>query len=78
MKTNTMMKNDDIKLKPCPFCGGEAVIQSVIKNDNLQHFYVSCSKCEIGMPMRRASLSRARVAGIWNTRYDELGREILP
>jgi len=31
------------ELKPCPFCGGRAVLNK----DYLGHFYISCDKCEI-------------------------------
>lgn len=34
-----------MQIKPCPFCGGEAEINTTgIKNYNL-HFYVFCTAC---------------------------------
>lgn len=38
-----------IKLKPCPFCGGEAKIRSEVEcighGDYLKMFYVMCEDC---------------------------------
>lgn len=35
---------DEIELKPCPFCGGDAEMQQG-KYQGLRTFYVSCSGC---------------------------------
>lgn len=37
-----------IELKPCPFCGEEAVIRSTTAlNGKYSAFYIKCSSCEI-------------------------------
>lgn len=41
---NKYMKNG-ISLKPCPFCGGEAAIDTVIKPDGGCHYEVKLVKC---------------------------------
>lgn len=46
----------EIKLKPCPFCGGEAVY--VTSSNNSSHccvgfdFEVKCKECKVGIPGR--------------------------
>lgn len=47
---------DEIKLKPCPFCGGEAVY---IINKNYEwgtthgwQFGIKCTNCKTELPMR--------------------------
>ena len=35
------------KLKPCPFCGGEAVLEDLGQYEAPRRYFVRCSKCEI-------------------------------
>ena len=35
------------KLKPCPFCGGEAVLEDLGGCEMSGRFFVRCSKCDI-------------------------------
>lgn len=55
---------DEIKLKPCPFCGGDAEIQQG-KYQGLRTFYVSCLGCGA-----RTDLEYAEefAADLWNER----------
>lgn len=60
----------EIKLKPCPFCGGEARLQ----RKNKKHgYYVICKKCGCRTPYFQYqfdSLEKLRETAIetWNTR----------
>ena len=54
----------DIKLLPCPFCGGEARYME-IKDFFIQRF-VTCTKCGIETP--RNCLNRKDAIKRWNTR----------
>lgn len=37
---------DNVELKPCPFCGGEAFIKV---NSQTLNCYVNCPNCEVAM-----------------------------
>ena len=54
---------DIAKLKPCPFCGGEATARKNIANQ----WIVQCSKCGIGRG-NRADMPKEFVVKSWNTR----------
>ena len=57
----------EIKLKPCPFCGGEARINK--GHSRLAEWYtVSCSKCHVTQTVRYIKPEKAIEA--WNTRAD--------
>lgn len=55
---------DEIELKPCPFCGGDAEMQQG-KHQGLRTFYVSCFGCGA-----RTDLEYAEefAADLWNER----------
>lgn len=61
---NTGGMMDKLKLKPCPFCGGDAEIQEG-KYQGLRTFYVSCLGCGA-----RTDLEYAEefAADLWNER----------
>lgn len=39
----------DIKLKPCPFCGGDAEVMYACTEDGTKTISVVCQKCKIGI-----------------------------
>lgn len=51
----------ETKLKPCPFCGGEAKALRNIHN----YYIVKCSKCSISTLQRG---KKAEAINAWNTR----------
>ena len=58
-----------IKLKPCPFCGGEA---EVIMGDLWRNYKVGCRniKCPI-FPRTHSYLTKEEAIKTWNTRADD-------
>ena len=64
-RLGTKNHTDAIKLKPCPFCGGEAVILKT------NEFYRVCCKscpCDVG---RWVCTSESELAEFWNRRYEQ-------
>ena len=60
------------ELKPCPFCGGEAVLRTSVffKHDA----YVRCKKCgakSMSYPSASAEDARLRTIEAWNRRTKE-------
>ena len=57
-----------MKLKPCPFCGSDAVLKTFVVGEN-EWFYVTCCACkaEINNPMPIAEEAVNR----WNRRDDD-------
>ena len=67
------------RLKPCPFCGGQAKIQKIMETDPPVHFYdwvVSCTSCYATMQMAadnyygREYYTEEEVVEQWNRRVD--------
>lgn len=60
------MKN---KLKPCPFCGGEALVDTDYHAPygSIQLFYVICRMC---LATTRKELREDTAIEIWNTRTE--------
>lgn len=62
----------EIKLKPCPFCGGEAVF----KRDRIAGIYcVKCTNCKCMTTFQfdfgdGEEVSKKKAADIWNRRAD--------
>lgn len=54
---------NNIELKPCPFCGGEAQVLNVV-----HHYMVCCTKCYgmVGLFDKERSAIKA-----WNRRSDK-------
>ena len=59
------MSREQIKLKPCPFCGGEATL----KQNFAGQFAVYCEKCEC-IYWGGNSRNKASVYNAWNRRAD--------
>ena len=59
----SMCKNCEskVELKPCPFCGSEALI----KQDQYSRSYVVCPQCDTRSAAR---FDAARAAAMWNRR----------
>jgi Lar family restriction alleviation protein len=55
------------ELKPCPFCGGEAEMDTIERYDGANIFFVKCTTCQMTMPLKSA-YSEAIAA--WNRRVD--------
>ena len=63
-------RGDTVELKPCPFCGNEAVMQNVfLMGVGAKWFYVKCVECcaEINDP----APSEKMAANKWNRRADD-------
>ncbi len=54
----------EIKLKPCPFCGGEAIIY---ENDEDDEYMIGCKNCCAAEPMTEWA-SKENAIAQWNTR----------
>ena len=62
-----MVNTNDIKLKPCPFCGGEAILVkdfSSFKDWN----YVRCKECGAATSVGNTAY---RAIDFWNQRVEE-------
>lgn len=62
-------------LKPCPFCGGRAVLRSMNSNTFCKKYYVSCyggNNCELNVVTFNKNTPEAAVKA-WNRR--EGGKE---
>lgn len=58
------------KLKPCPFCGGEAVLEDLGSYGVVGRYYIHCSKCEIAQDNLWATKQTAIKR--WNKRVKEV------
>lgn len=62
----------EIKLLPCPFCGGEAKMNERYREGiaNRKMYWVSCKKCGASQPYHSLAGYRRSVGAIgqWNTR----------
>lgn len=74
-KRELLQKKANGKLKPCPFCGGEAILKPYQHDPDLEDFWtVQCKNCfvELSMDSNRYVLtSRKHAIQAWNTRADE-------
>lgn len=58
------MHDEKNTLKPCPFCGGEAIVESYYRD-----YAVSCRKCEAAT--RRYYPTREEAERAWNRRAND-------
>lgn len=60
------------KLKPCPFCGGEAIMQQhrVQGDDRFTEFWIFCDDC---LGQTRPYFSAKRAIEAWNRRMKDEG-----
>ena len=61
LKNNMAEKVDGIKLKPCPFCGGEAKTEEFVKN--FGPTLIECSKCGAMVTFDKDEINK------WNGSY---------
>lgn len=57
------------ELKPCPFCGGKAVLLHTEGIYELSHFFVTCNSCGVETP--RVCRTKEQACEVWNRRVDE-------
>lgn len=60
------MPNEEIKLKPCPFCGGEPVLQEHVFHGYRSTFGVVCLDC--CCETRQFYDTQKEAADAWNRR----------
>lgn len=60
--------NDSIKLKPCPFCGGEAILMSRETNYFATRFFVICDNCHASSKWCK---NKEEAAEAWNRRAEQ-------
>ncbi len=66
----------EIKLKPCPFCGGEAEFKTIEKDmlSRQDYIWVRCSKCEATSKKFESNLYSSAAedaAKAWNRRIKD-------
>lgn len=52
------------ELKPCPFCGGEAVRKCIFPN---RYFFVECKNCHVSLPFKG---TKEEAIEAWNRRVN--------
>lgn len=65
--------DDDYKLKPCPFCGGEAYIKIKSFDVFIHGAVVECSKCKARTKLVEPSMdytAKDKAAELWNRRVE--------
>ena len=54
-------------LRPCPFCGGHPSLRPKNISDNIDEFYIKCTKCHA---KSQRSMLLFNVVDAWNARVD--------
>ena len=70
-----LRKKANSELKPCPFCGGEAMLRPYQHDPDLEDFWVvQCKRCfaELHTDNGRALTSRKCAILAWNYRAGEI------
>lgn len=57
------------ELKPCPFCGGKAIIIRTPNFNALPTYFASCTNCGVEMP--RVCQTRQQAIEPWNRRVSK-------
>ena len=71
MNKNNVTEN---KLKPCPFCGGSAVMNQNVGYklaDGTPYSFITCNKCQINFACHPHNADKIRAA--WNKRIEREG-----
>jgi len=62
------------KLKPCPFCGGEAEILPYLTNSDKNAYFVECCNCRARVDWyndrTRKRVGKDRLPNLWNNRKE--------
>ena len=64
-------KTKDTELKPCPFCGGNAII---IQNagyklfDKIPYIFITCNRCHMAFT---CTDDEDRIRAVWNQRFSK-------
>ena len=61
---------EDIKLKPCPFCGSKKVAIDDISTEDENYFMIQCEKCFAAACFGDESETQEGAARAWNRRAD--------
>jgi Lar family restriction alleviation protein len=63
-------------LKPCPFCGGEAVEGKVKFNgkESERDGWLGCRECRVFLNYTNGERGKKMAIEIWNTRYERTSR----
>lgn len=56
------------ELKPCPFCGGKAIILQTDTSYRYSKYFATCNSCGAEMP--RVCRTREEAIEVWNRRVD--------
>jgi len=64
-----MTDNRTTDLKPCPFCGGEAVLLEPNESSTFYRVGCNCAHCIGANAVWHAHTSEAEAIAAWNTRY---------
>ena len=60
------------ELKPCPFCGGQAIVIECRYRHNESSFFVKCNNSDcIVIPQTYENSDMAYVIDIWNRRAED-------
>ena len=61
---------EDRKLKPCPFCGGEAVFISAKKDKRRQSNKIECANKPCVSIIMAAFIGEENIIMLWNRRHN--------
>lgn len=68
-----MIVETSVKLQPCPFCGGEAVLERLARGSKMLH--ITCAKCHVETPyLSTGEQIYCRTAGAFFTEVDVISR----
>lgn len=61
----------DARLKPCPFCGGKALIRRMYVAGEPSHSSVECSECNVKTDFYVYQHDERNVIKVWNRRVGD-------
>lgn len=74
MTTATLKKKSEVKLKPCPFCGGKAKLKDFSAEGRYVDYRIVCTVCPVKMEGwgQANKLTREAAVIAWNRRTPEV------